>query len=110
MTKSITLCIVFSALLLPVVFFIVHKSFVPGILAALSPIYVVGWLFLSMKLFHIPLNMMTALVGAIVVGMGIDYPIHIASRWTVERRKGRGSFECLRVAVKFTGKEVFSLH
>ncbi len=54
--------------------------------------------------------MMTALVGAIVVGMGIDYPIHIASRWTIERRKERGSFECLRVAVKFTGKEVFSLH
>ncbi len=68
---TITLCIASSALLLSFVFLMVHKEKIPGVLAVIPLMYVIGWLFLSMKFFQTPLNMMTALVGAIGVGMGI---------------------------------------
>lgn len=107
MVKSILLCLAFAFTILPVAFGIYHRSPLLGILTALSPVAVMGWLFMTMKLLGIPLNMMTAMVGAIIVGLGIDYPIHMANRWALERKAGKTPEECYTIALSSTGREVF---
>ncbi|MEA1992850.1 MAG: MMPL family transporter, partial [Euryarchaeota archaeon] len=107
MTNSILLCLGFAFVVLTIVFTLSHRSPLLGFLTALPPFIVIGWLFMTLNLLDIPLNSMTAMVGAIVVGIGIDYPIHIANRWAVERKEGRTPEECYRISIGSTGKEVF---
>ena len=106
MTNSIFLCLSFAVLILPVVFGISHGSPMLGLMTAMPPLLVIGWLFATMKLLNVPLNMLTAMVGAIIVGIGIDYPIHMANRWALERKAGKNPEDCHAVSLSSTGKEV----
>ncbi|AHL23586.1 efflux RND transporter permease subunit [Thermococcus nautili] len=106
MILSILLCLAFTLTVLPVSFAVAHRAPLEGLLAALVPLAVLGWLFATMKLLNIPLNAMTAMVGAIIVGIGIDYPIHVANRWVIERRTGKGFREAYSTAVSTAGREV----
>jgi len=60
-----------------------------NLMAGMVPILVLGWLFATM----------TAMVGAIIVRIGIDYPIHVANRWVIERRAGKGFWKACSTAV-----------
>jgi len=106
MINSIILCLVFAVLVLPLAFVVAHCTIIPGFLAAMVPGIVLGWLFLTMRILGIPLNVMTAMVGAIIVGIGIDYPIHIANRWTLEKKSSKDFLNCYTVSLNTTGKEV----
>ena len=59
-----------------------------------------------MYVLGIPLNMMTAMIGALVIGIGIDYPIHVSNRWAQERRAGKTREKCYLIAMRTTGREV----
>ncbi|NJE60560.1 MMPL family transporter [Thermococcus sp. 21S7] len=106
MISSMFLCLLFAFIVLPLAFGLAHRSPLLGLLVAVAPFLVLGWLFLTMRLFNIPLNTMTAMVGAIIVGIGIDYPIHIANRWALERRAGKDFDECYSISLSSTGREV----
>ncbi|WP_148883354.1 efflux RND transporter permease subunit [Thermococcus aciditolerans] len=106
MLNSMFLCLLFAFIVLPLAFGLAHRSPLLGLLVAVAPFLVLGWLFLTMRLLNIPLNTMTAMVGAIIVGIGIDYPIHIANRWALERRAGRNFSECYSISLSSTGREV----
>lgn len=47
------------------------------------------------------------MVGAIIIGIGIDYPIHIANRWALERENDHSPENCYRISLGSAGKEVF---
>ena len=106
MMNSILLCLAFAFMVLPLAFGISYRSPLLGFLTAIPPFITLGWLFMTMKLLGIPLNMMTAMVGAIIVGIGIDYPIHIANRWALEKKAGKDLEECYVISLSSTGKEV----
>ncbi|WP_461865973.1 hydrophobe/amphiphile efflux-3 (HAE3) family transporter [Thermococcus sp.] len=57
-----------------------------------------------MGLTNIPLGIATTTVGAMIVGMGIDYGVHITNRYYEERRKGRSIEESAEEAITETGK------
>ncbi|ASJ10639.1 MFS transporter [Thermococcus sp. P6] len=57
-----------------------------------------------MGLMGIPLDMATTTVGAMMIGMGIDYGIHVTNRYYEERRRGRSIEEASEEAVAETGK------
>lgn len=57
-----------------------------------------------MGLAGIPLDMATTTVGAMLIGMGIDYGIHVTNRYYEERRAGRDIEEAAAEAVAETGK------
>ena len=62
---------------------------------------VMGWL-------GIPLDIVTVLISSIGVGVGIDYSIHIYSRYLEGKRKGLDVKEAITVAVTGTGKSIAS--
>ncbi|WP_206206156.1 hydrophobe/amphiphile efflux-3 (HAE3) family transporter [Thermococcus indicus] len=57
-----------------------------------------------MGLAGIPLDLATTTIGAMLIGMGIDYGIHVTNRYYEERRNGRDIEEAAAEAVAETGK------
>ncbi|MBQ8036488.1 MAG: MMPL family transporter [Proteobacteria bacterium] len=53
------------------------------------------------------LNLITAFIFAILVGLGIDFGIHLYARYINERRKGRTLEEAIRISIVETGSPLF---
>ncbi|WP_455392974.1 efflux RND transporter permease subunit, partial [[Eubacterium] cellulosolvens] len=103
---STILVLIFAFVLLIIVFGVVYKSPALGFLTAIPPILAIGWTLSFMALVGIPLNMMTAFVGSFTVGLGIDYPIHLVTRWVDERKRGNSIIKCYTISIRSTGKEL----
>ncbi|RLF91077.1 MFS transporter [Thermococci archaeon] len=57
-----------------------------------------------MGLLGIPLDIATSTVGAMIIGMGIDYGVHITNRYYEERAKGEPPEIAAEEAIAETGK------
>jgi len=72
-----------------VVLFFIWRRGLPSFIALVPVVIAVTLIIGVMGIFGIPLNYLNVAVGAIAVGLGIDYPIHLIERFLEERRKGR---------------------
>jgi len=106
MISSIIIVVVFAFSLLIILYSYRRKDPLLGFITGVPPMFVLGWLFLTMYLTNIPLNLMTSIVGAITVGMGIDYPVHIVNRWVYEKDQGHSLKEVYNITMGSTGKEI----
>ena len=77
-----------SMLMVFVIIAISNRSFVAGIIAALPLSVTILCNFAIMSFFGITLNMGTALIGSLVVGIGIDYTIHFIEFFKHEYQSG----------------------
>ena len=78
---STLIAIVFAAITL--VF--IYRSLDLGIIAVLPTILASVWILATMTLLGITLNVLTVMVTALTIGLGIDYAIHIVERYREER-------------------------
>ncbi|MDY0001211.1 MAG: MMPL family transporter [Polyangia bacterium] len=62
------------------------------------------WTFAITKLAIGHLNVITAFLFIILLGLGIDFGIHIFARYKSERRSGRDQEPAFAVALRFTGR------
>ena len=104
--NSTLLVLAFAFVLLIIVFSIIYRAPDLGLITAIPPVLAVGWTLGFMAITNIPLNMMTAFVGSLTVGLGIDYPIHLVARWAEERKKKRSIIQCYTISIRSTGKEL----
>jgi predicted RND superfamily exporter protein len=101
--QSIIIAIVVVFILLAAQF----KSLKMG-MVSLSPIILVILLnFGIMGYAKIPLDYATMLVGSILIGVGIDYSIHFASRFRLEYRKSPDEQKSLKKTLGTTGIAIF---
>jgi len=84
LARSFLLSLVLNFLVLLAVWRAARPALVAMVPLAFATVLAFGF----MPLFGVYLNAMTIGVGAIVVGLGIDYPIHIVERFREERRNG----------------------
>ena len=61
-----------------------------------------------MGFFHIPLDIGTAIISSIVIGIGVDYGIHYISRFRKNREKGMDFTDALTNTVSHSGKAIVS--
>ena len=98
---------VISAVGVLVIFLLAFGSIYYSIIAVipllLSVLLTMAWAKLAMGGF----NMVTTFLPALVLGMGIDYGIHMISRYAEERGKGKSLNHALRTAVIQKGKASF---
>lgn len=59
-----------------------------------------------MGLTKIPMDISTAMVGSIAIGIGIDYTIHFMSSYSYHYRKERSPLEITRRAMNSSGKAI----
>jgi len=83
---SLSLALLFVVLLVAVTF----RSVPAGFYAVVPLILAVALLFGGMGWLGIELNVITAMLSSIMVGVGIDYTIHFLWRYRDERANGRG--------------------
>ncbi|NEU57791.1 MMPL family transporter [Halorussus sp. MSC15.2] len=57
----------------------------------------------GMHLLAVPLTLLTSLLMSLVIGLGIDYNIHVSDRFAHELDRGRDAYGALREAVTGTG-------
>ena len=64
---------------------------------------VVAWLYALMYLIGFSLNFVTATIGAVSIGVGIDYSIHMTQRFREELASSPNKVDALHKAAKGTG-------
>jgi predicted RND superfamily exporter protein len=88
---------------LTAVFKYMHGSATLGAAVSVPIVLVVGLVIGGMYLLDIPLTLLTALLMSLVIGMGVDYNIHVGDRFADELREGATTLEALEAAVTGTG-------
>ena len=66
-------------------------------------VLVVAWLYGIMYLSGFALNFVTAMIGAISIGIGIDYSIHMTERFREELRRTNNSMDAIKLTANGTG-------
>ena len=97
--RSLAIAVVASLVLL----FIVMRSFRYAVVTIIPIGLVVVWLYGLMYMIDLPLNYVTATIGAVSLGVGIDYSIHVTERFREEMRKASNKMQALRQAANGTG-------
>ncbi len=100
--KSLSLAMVVVFILLTLIF----RSFSAGMLSVLPLSIAIVILFGLMGFFGITLDIATALISSIMIGVGIDYTIHFLWRFKVERAKGVDHEEAAYQTLITTGKGI----
>lgn len=81
----------------------------PSLLAVTPLVFATALVIGAMPLFGVSLNPLNLGIGAIIVGLGIDYPIHILERYDEERRKaGTTSREAAGIALDTMGPHMLA--
>ncbi|MDS0476463.1 MMPL family transporter [Natrinema sp. 1APR25-10V2] len=74
-----------------------------GAVTVVPIVLVAGLVIGSMFLLDVPLTLLTALLMSLVVGLGIDYNIHVSDRFAQELERRGSAYEALEAAVVGTG-------
>jgi len=64
---------------------------------------VVAWLYAFMFVFGFAINLVTATIGALSIGIGIDFAIHFTERWREEHAALGDATAAVRAAAEGTG-------
>jgi predicted RND superfamily exporter protein len=99
---SLGLAIVVVGILLMILFRSVTAGLISSIPLALS----MAALFGLMGIFRIELNVSTAMLSAIMIGVGVDYTIHYLWRFREERQKGLDPKEAAKLTLTTTGRGI----
>jgi predicted RND superfamily exporter protein len=100
-----------TAISLLLAFLITLGLFQGSLSSALMPLFVVGlsviWLYGTMGYIGIPLSTLAGSVAALVIGIGIDYSVHILSTYRLHRRD-QSIDQALSEAVGETGLSILA--
>jgi predicted RND superfamily exporter protein len=100
--KSLAFAIIIVFILLTMVF----RSAKAGILSSLPLSIAILVLFGLMGILGIDLDIATALISSIMIGVGIDYTIHFLWRFKVERARGIDHKEAAHITLCTTGRGI----
>lgn len=96
-TKSISTLFVF--IITMIIFGTFTSALVPITVVTVS----VAWLYGTMGYMDLPISTLAGGVAAMVIGIGIDFAIHIMNKFKYERKKGMTVKESIEQAVVDTG-------
>lgn len=77
------------------------------LIAVLSLVISSLWLFGTMALLDIPFNVIAVALFPVVLGLGVDYSVHLFHSYKTELIKGKTPGEAIRLSVDETGTAMF---
>jgi len=107
MMGSIIYTIILSFILLTVIFGYTDKQPWLGPLTMLPVLLVLVWILGTMVAIGYALNVFTILIGALTVGLGVTYAIHISHRFIEEMEHHHSLEKAVNNTVKNTGSALF---
>jgi len=106
MKQDMVFTTLFAASVIFILLGLLERSFSKGFLVFLPLIFALIWTFGSMGLLGIPISISTAMIGAIILGLGVEYGIFMVSRYYEERER-HAPAEALKIAVSNIGASTF---
>jgi len=91
-----------------IVLLLVWRRGLPSFMAMTPVVMAVALVLGVMGMFGIPLNIINVCFGAIAVGLGLDYPIHLIERFMEEREKGQEPPEATATALATMGPHILA--
>jgi predicted RND superfamily exporter protein len=101
--QSLALAILFVFVLMV----ILSRSLAYGIFCTIPVSLTVILNFGIMGWFRIPLDVASAIIASIAIGIGIDYAIHFFNRYKEELVLGKSVEEAIRITISNTGQAIF---
>ena len=102
-TTSIAITIIAALIVLMIFFWVTEFKPMLGVIAVAPILLVLLWVLGTMTLLGIPYNVVTALITALSIGIGVDYTIHIIHRFTEELDHGRSLIDATTITLGTTG-------
>ena len=107
MIGSIAYTILLSFVILTAIFWYTDGQPLLGIISMLPVLLVLVWILGTMVTIGYTLNVMTILIGALTVGLGVTYAIHISHRFIEEMEHHHSLDKAINNTVKNTGSALF---
>jgi predicted RND superfamily exporter protein len=95
-----------AILVVGILLMILFRSVMAGLISATPLAISVTTLFGLMGIFRIELNIATAMLSSIMIGVGVDYTIHYLWRFKEERQKGLDLKEAAKKTLTTTGRGI----
>jgi len=102
-TTSIAITIIAALIVLMIFFWATEFKPMLGVIAVAPILLVLLWVLGTMALTGIPYNVVTALITALSIGIGVDYTIHIIHRFTEELDHGKSLLDATTTTLATTG-------
>jgi hypothetical protein len=100
---SLILTLVASMTILALTFWVRNRRPVLGVLSIATVAMVVFWVFGIMAAVGIPFNVMTAMISALAVGIGVPFGIHVVNRYLEDHRREPDVESAMRSTLENTG-------
>ena len=97
--KSIPVAAIGALILL----LIVTRSIFYSLVTVFPLLLIVVWLYAIMYAFGFGLNFVTATIGAVSIGVGLDFSIHMTERFKQELKLQKNEKDAIKVSMKGTG-------
>ena len=101
--QSLALAILFVLVLMV----IISKSLTYGVFCTIPVSLTVALNFGVMGWFKVPLDIASATIASIAIGIGIDYAIHLFQRYKEELAIGESPEEAVKITISNTGQAIF---
>jgi predicted RND superfamily exporter protein len=85
-----------------------YRSFVRALVPLVPVVLATGWSSLVLWLSQIPLNPMSAALGALTIAIATEFSVILAARFREERGDGLTTADAIRAAYARTGPAVFA--
>jgi len=86
---------------------LVFRSFRYALIGVIPLIITITCNFAFMVLTGIPLNLGTALIASVCIGIGVDYSIHFITRYRIEADRNPDLASAVRVTMETSGRAIF---
>ena len=94
-----------ASIIIFIVLIILQRSFTKAVLVFSPLMFGLSWTLGIMGLLNIKLSVATVGIGAMILGLGVEYGIFLVSRYKEEREKNSSS-ESLRISVNEIGRSI----
>lgn len=105
--QTLAITFILALLILAGLYVYLGKGPLLGAVTVLPLVFVITWTFGAMYFFGIPLNPVTVTIAAIIVGIGIDFSIHLTQRFIEDTEEIPHSECALCVSASHTGSALF---
>ena len=85
---------------------VLFRSFTHAVIGAIPLIITVTTNFAVMVLSGIPLNMGTALIASVIIGVGVDYSIHFIHRYRLETKRTGDILATVEITMDTSGRAI----
>jgi len=98
--------LIFAIVAIAILIIIIFRSFIAGLLGSLPLVFTLITLFGTMGWTGIKLDIATAMLSSIAIGVGVDYTIHFFWRYKYELRQGKAYKDAIINTLSTTGRGI----